>query len=61
MLDSLVRFFKAVAIVMFAAAGLVAVFYTAYLLLFLTLVTILIGIAAIVVNWDKIIEWAEED
>lgn len=46
---------------MFAAAGLVAVFYTAYLLLFLTLVTILIGIAAIVVNWDKIIEWAEED
>ena len=61
MLDSIARFFKAVAIVMFAAAGLVAVFYTAYLLLFLITVAIVIAIALIVVNWDKIIAWTEED
>ncbi len=61
MLDSIKRFFTAVLIVMFAAAGLIAIFYTAYLFIFLILVAILSGLAAIIVNWKRIIEWADED
>jgi len=61
MLNSIVKFFQVVAFVIASAAGLLAIFYSAYILIFLMVIGILILIGLVLVNWDAILAWADEE
>jgi len=55
------KFVKTVLFVIAGAAVLLAIFYSAYLLIFLLIIGVLMCIGLVFANWDDVVKWADED